>query len=394
MDEPTAITVEPSRLSRQDATGVSSAVSHGWREAEVVDVTVIMPTVFWTGTFERCARRVLRVLNDSAANAEVIFAFDGPPTPVPAWVDRPGVRCVSTGRRSGPAIARNAAAEVARGRVLFFVDADVELAADAIDRVAEAFSADPDMVCMLGAYDDEPAATGLVSSFRNLLHHHTHVAHRGRADTFWTGCGAIRRSAFLDAGGFDAAWRHPMMEDVELGMRIAAQGGRIVLDPRLRCKSLKRWTLMSMVFEDIAHRAQPWTHLIVSSRRLPATLNIDWPSRLSGACAMLLVACLVATSFLPHAAWMAGGLLLSLAVMNREFYLLCMRKGGLSCAVASFALHTLYFIYSSITFGWVVLEHLWLGACRSAAGRSRPAGRARLAGHAAAAAGVLSQIGR
>lgn len=235
---------------------------------------------------------------------------------------------------------------------------------------------------------------GLVSSFRNLLHHHTHVAHRGRANTFWTGCGAIRRTAFLDVGGFDEACRHPMIEDVELGMRIAARGGRIVLDPRLQCKSLKRWTLMSMVFEDIAHRAQPWTHLIVSSRRLPATLNIDWRSRLSGVCAMLLVACLAATAFVPQAAWVAGGLVLSLAALNREFYRLCLRKGGLPGAMAAFALHTLYFIYASITFGWVVLEHLWLGACRSAASRLRPAGRSRLAGHAAAAAGVLSQFDR
>ena len=350
--------------------------------AAQVDVSVIMPTIFWTGTFDRCARRVLALLDQSRVAAEAVFVFDGAAPPTPQWLARPDVRIVSTGSHCGPAIARNAAAEVACGRILFFVDADVELAADAIDRVGDAFNADPDMVCMLGAYDDEPAAAGLVSSFRNLLHHHTHVAHRGRADTFWTGCGAICRTAFLDAGGFDETYGQAMMEDVELGMRIAARGGRMVLDPRLQCKSLKRWTLMSMVFEDIAHRAQPWTHLIVSSRQLPATLNIDWPSRLSGVCAMLLVACLMATAFVPQAAWLAGGMVLSLGAMNRDFYRLCMRKGGLLFAVASFALHTLYFIYASITFGWTVLQHLWLGAGRSAAWRPRGASRPQLASDA------------
>ena len=46
---------------------------------------------------------------------------------------------------------------------------------------------------LFGSYDDDPPAPGLVSRYKNLLHHHVHQNGRPDASTFWAGCGAIRR---------------------------------------------------------------------------------------------------------------------------------------------------------------------------------------------------------
>jgi GT2 family glycosyltransferase len=335
------------------------------QNARQIDISVIMPTIFWSGTFERCARRLLSLLDETTANVEAVFVFDGVPPPTPAWLDRPDVRIVTTRTRSGPAVARNLAADSARGEILFFVDADVELAADAIDRVHAAFTADPDLVGLFGAYDDEPAAGGLASTFRNLLHHHTHVSNPGTAGTFWSGCGAMRTTAFLDVGGFDEKYAYPSVEDIELGMRVAANGGKIVLTPEVRCKHLKHWTLTSMVVTDIVHRATPWTRLIMNSDNLPATLNLDWRGRLSGICSVLLAACLAVAVVVPVALWAALACGLVLVALNSGFYGLCARKRGVGFAVASFALHWLYFVYSSLTFGVVTLHELWRRSRRS-----------------------------
>ena len=361
--------------------GVAGHITQTAPSAPGIEISVIMPTVFWSGTVERCGRRVLSILDSANVPTEVVFVFDGSPPPPPAWLDHPKVTIVATGTCSGPAIARNLAAQAARGKVLFFVDADVELATDAIARVRDAFDADPDLVSVFGAYDDDPADKGVVSTFRNLLHHHTHVAHPGRAGTFWSGCGAIRTPVFLDIGGFDESYAYPSVEDIELGMRIASNGGRIAIDPRLQCKHLKRWTLASMIVTDIVHRARPWTHLIMTSHHLPTTLNLDWRGRLSGACSVLLVGSLAATAFAPivpwtawtawasWAAWAAIGLALVVIAMNHDFYRLCLKKRGVLFAVMSFVLHVLYFFYASITFGTVVLYELWFGSGRSSAYR-------------------------
>ena len=325
---------------------------------EVLSLSVIMPTVSWTGCFEPCVRAVIE---HSAArggeDAEIVVVFDGAGGPPPWWLTDAGVKVFSTGTRCGPAHARNLGAAEATGNVLLFLDADVELAPDALERIRAAFATSPDLVALFGSYDDAPACSGVVSQFRNLLHHHTHTSHPGRAASFWSGCGAIRSAAFFDVGGFDDDFRHPSVEDIELGLRVQAAGGRIVLDPTVQCKHHKSWSLRSMVMTDIFRRAVPWTQLILESHDLPVTLNLDWGNRLCGAAALfsagLLPLSIAIGSWWPLLA--VPVVLLAMAWMHLDFYQLCLRRGGVAFAFAAFALHWLFYLYSTLTFAAVVI---------------------------------------
>ncbi|MFM9058540.1 MAG: glycosyltransferase family 2 protein [Planctomycetaceae bacterium] len=364
-----ALAPEPATLPDVGPDRRTAAVGRR-REPHVLDVTVVMPTVGLDGDFAAAARRVLESIDRGGFAAEFVVVVDGPAAEPPAWLDRPDVTLVATGARSGPAAARNTAVEAARGGILFFVDADVELAPDALERALAAFAAESDLVGVFGAYDDEPAAPGLVSQFRNLLHHHTHLSHPGDATTFWTGCGAIRTANFLDVGGFDTGFGSPSVEDIDLGMRVTSAGGRIALDPGLRCKHLKRWTLGSMIRTDVFQRAVPWTRMLVARHELPTTLTIDWTNRACGVLAVALVVALAAAKFVPHAWVVAAACGLAIVICHRGFYRLCLRKRGPFFAIGAFALHVLFFVYSSITFGLVVL----------AQARARPARRRQTAG--------------
>jgi hypothetical protein len=152
---------------------------------------------------------------------------------------------------------------------------------------------------------------------------------------------------------------------------VAANGGRILIRPDLRCKHLKRWTLASMVITDIVHRATPWTHLIMNSSELPATLNLDWRGRASGVCSVLLAACLAASAFVPMMLWAALACGLVVVALNNDFYRLCLRKRGIGFAMSSVALHWLYFVYSSLTFGVITCYELWLRWRRSSSSDGR-----------------------
>ena len=325
---------------------------------EAISLSVIMPTVSWTGCFEPCVRAVLE---HSAAlgggGAEVLVVFDGVASPPPVWLTDAGVKVFTTGDCRGPAHARNLGAAEANGNVLLFLDADVEVATDALERIRTAFAVTPDLVALFGSYDDAPACRGVVSQFRNLLHHHTHTSHPGRAASFWSGCGAIRSAAFFDVGGFDDDFRHPSVEDIELGLRVQAAGGRIVLDPAVQCKHHKSWSLRSMVMTDIFRRAVPWTQLILENHDLPATLNLDWGNRLCGAAALfsasLLPLSIAIGSWWPLLA--VPAVLLAMAWMHLDFYQLCLRRRGVAFALAAFALHWLFFLYSTLTFAAVVI---------------------------------------
>jgi glycosyltransferase involved in cell wall biosynthesis len=367
----------PSTRSTEPASTEPVASGSGHDGCEI---SVVMPTASWLGTFAPCARRVLELVAATNIPVEFVIGFDGEDSAVPQWLDRPNVTVVMTGGNAGAAVARNAAAQEARGRILFFVDANAQLAHDAIERVHECFASDPDLGAVFGAFDDEPAVVGVVTQFRSLLRHHTHVIHTGPVEMFWSGCGAVRTSLFLDIGGFDETIGVRSVEDIDLGRRITVAGGGIRLDSRLRCKPLELWTLRSMIETDILDRAVPWTRLMVKTRRLPAALSIDWGARLSGFCTVAAVAALAASPWLPWLGFVVLACALTVVFVNRRFYALCLRKQGPLMAAAAIPLHMLYFFYASVTFGVVLLGHLlfagrWTSAARgarSSAESSRP----------------------
>jgi hypothetical protein len=235
---------------------------------------------------------------------------------------------------AGPAEARNIGAGLARGEVVCFVDADVEIHPDALERIAGAFRRDPALGAVFGAYDTRPPAPGAASRFRNLLHHHVHAREAGPARTFWAGLGAVRRDLFDAQGGFDAAlFPHPAVEDIELGARLDAAGGRILLDPRISGAHLKRWSLTSMVRTDLTRRGIPWVRLILAGRAPASALNAGPRARLSALASALVVALALLRRPLAAAAVLAA-----LLAAERPLFRLLAERGGRSLALAGIPL--------------------------------------------------------
>ena len=257
-------------------------------------------------------------------------------------------------RGAGPAAARNAGAARSEADVLVFVDADVEVHADALSRIGARFAEDPDLSAIFGAYDDDPSAPGLTSRFRNLLHHHVHISSPGEAETFWAGLGAIRRDDFEALGGFDAErFRQPSVEDIELGMRLRARGGRIVLDPAIRGRHLKAWTPWAMVRTDFVRRGVPWMRLLLRGGGGRRSLNLAPRRRASAVASLLLAAALVGRR--PR---LAGAALLGVLVLNRDLYALLARRGGVPLLLAGVPLHVLHQLTAAASVPVAVLAHL------------------------------------
>ena len=203
---------------------------------------------------------------------------------------RSGARVIEMDRQAGPAAARNSGAGAARGDILFFVDADVRVQPDTLQRIASAFTADNTLSALIGSYDDDPQTKDFLSQYRNLMHHFVHQSGRETASTFWSGCGAIRKPVFQQFSGFDESYDRPAIEDIELGYRLQQAGHKVLLDHELTVKHLKRWTFWSLVKSDIFDRGIPWTELIFRDRRMPNDLNLQLSQRVSVALAFLIVA--------------------------------------------------------------------------------------------------------
>ncbi len=96
-----------------------------------------------------------------------------------------------------------------------------------------------------------------------------HQSGAERASTFWSGCGDIRRSLFLEHSGFNERFGRPAIEDIELGSRLIRARRRIVLDREIQVTHLKTWTFLSLVKTDILDRGYS------SATRLQATLGTN-----------------------------------------------------------------------------------------------------------------------
>jgi glycosyltransferase involved in cell wall biosynthesis len=324
-------------------------------------LSVVIPVNNGGRDFERC----LRGLRDSSrADYELIVVDDGSTDETAKLAESFGARVLRNPQKLGPAAARNDGVLAAEAPLIFFVDADVELHPSAIARAMARFEADPELAGLFGSYDDHPAAPGLVSRFRNLLHHYVHQSGPFVDDirpvhTFWTGCGMIRREVFLEIGGFDPRlYRRPAIEDIEIGYRITQAGHRIVLARDVQATHLKRWTLFEMIRTDIFRRGVPWMLLIKRSKVVETDLNVSRSQRACVAATGIGLLGAIAGVWIP---WTLALLPLSLAAivgLNRAFYRFLGRRGGPAFALASTSLHLIY--YCCCGAAVVIAEALWL----------------------------------
>jgi glycosyltransferase involved in cell wall biosynthesis len=257
----------------------------------------------------------------------------------------------------GPAYARNRGVEVARGGILFFLDADIVLSQGALRRVANLFQERTDVAAVFGSYDSRPAAVGVVSRYRNLMHHFVHQNGNREASTFWAGCGAIRRSVFEEIGGFaEKRFSRPSIEDIELGYRLRQSGYRILLDKGLQGTHLKSWNLYSLIRTDISCRALPWSRLILETKKLPNDLNLRLGQRVSFALVALACAFLALAVLQPKLLTVSAAALLTVGVLNRKLYLTFFRQHGIFFTAACIPLHLLYYLYSGLSYLYVWTE--------------------------------------
>ena len=129
--------------------------------------------------------------------AEILVVDDASPRPVAPSISGYDCRTIRRDAQGGPGAARNDGVAAARHDVVLFVDSDVVVRPDTLGKVAATFERPDAPDAVFGSYDDEPGADTFLAQYRNLLHHFIHQGAERAAQTFWAGCGAIRKTSFL-----------------------------------------------------------------------------------------------------------------------------------------------------------------------------------------------------
>jgi GT2 family glycosyltransferase len=314
-------------------------------------LSIIVPVYNGGESFRRCLASLEQFANSAA---EIIIVVDGGTDSsyesAQTSSQMIGAQVIQLSEAGGPAKARNLGARAATGDILFFMDADVTLAPDTLKQILAVFGIQPQIVALIGSYDDAPGAPNFLSQYKNLFHHYIHQTGCEEASTFWGACGAVRREVFLEIGGFDEAYRYPSIEDIELGYRLKRAGHSIRLCKQVQVKHLKQWQPFNLLRAEIFYRAIPWTELLWRDRQFVNDLNLQTSSRMSIILVYSLLLSIVTSAWSLNALAIAGVISVALLILNRSVYQFFLDKRGWIFTLKVIPWHWFYYCYGGFAF--------------------------------------------
>jgi glycosyltransferase involved in cell wall biosynthesis len=172
--------------------------------------------------------------------------------------------------RSAPA-ARNTGALASSGRILVFMDADVRVTRDALQRLVEGLD-DSGVVLTFAMYSEGRHLRTLGGRFKNVWVRWSYLGRPASARWMNTALAAIRRDDFLGVGGYDASddWLEGG-NDMDFGRLVAERVGTVRLRHDIDCDHLKEMSLAGLLRNDF-HRTRGFFRTALHSgeiRRVP-----------------------------------------------------------------------------------------------------------------------------
>ena len=330
-------------------------------------LSIVVPVHDGAATLPACLKALIEAPGPSR---EIIVSDDASDDNSAEIALSMGVLVLRSDINRGVGAARNAGVLQARSPIVVFVDCDVVIHADALERLTKFLDGNSNYSAIFGSYDAKPYARNFVSQYRNLLHHFTHQNGKFEAETLWTGLGAIRKSAFEHVGGFSEDPR--ALEDVELGLRLSSHGFRIALDRNILGTHLKAWTLPTMVKADIFYRALPWSALILERGKLTNDLNTNGNGRLGVASVFLATMSLFLSPAWPGFALLAIAAMILMLASIRSLLRHLRRERGLWFALSSIPVHLVHLFCAGTGFLIALLRHVARGFPSSDVPQVRP----------------------
>lgn len=174
---------------------------------------------------------------------ELVVVDDGSSDGTAEWLDELELAvplCVVHQENRGLAAARNAGLELARGRLVLFVNDDTLPFPDCVERHLAAHARAGGPVCVLGTF--EQPAEALDNALMRHLEGSTEVFAYSRLKAgerydglhLWTCNASAPLAAVRAAGAFDPSFRHYGCEDSDLGLRLERAGLAVLYEPRAR----------------------------------------------------------------------------------------------------------------------------------------------------------------
>ncbi len=248
------------------------------RDSGGPSVSVIIPVRDGEATLRPC---IEALASSSIRDFEVVFVDDGSRDATPDLLVEAAERLAKIGVQvtrlrnetsRGAFAARNRGALAARGAVLLFTDADVEVQEETIARVWQRCGIE-EMPAVIGLYTLDQPHDDLLTRYKNSWIRYSYLVAGDHVDWFFTAVGAVRRDVWVACGPFREHFeRDTGGGDVDYGRRLRACGFTIRLDKQLEVRHRRGFTAPKLLRNDFL-RAYGWAGLGLATAGLRASMR-------------------------------------------------------------------------------------------------------------------------
>ena len=263
-------------------------------------VAVVIPAHHADATVHLCVDAVCR--STTGHSLRILVVDDGGNPQLAHRLESYPVTIVATGEAGSAAHARDLGTRQGESEVLVFLDADVIVEPDAIEKLVEPIQ-HGQAHATVGNYSRRLRGLNFAQSYKQLYVSHIYSRRHGYiTNEFWTALGAVKTSVYRAVGGFDTSLRGATGEDVDFGMRLTRANYRILQKADAVGQHHHAFTLVTLLKNDFVKGMNLSRNLVIGA----APLRGNRHSSTRDICAVLL-SCLL-TMVLP------GALLASLSL--------------------------------------------------------------------------------
>jgi glycosyltransferase involved in cell wall biosynthesis len=293
-------------------------------------VSIVIPNYNYGAVLGRCLEAAL---SQTYENIEVVLVDDCSTDDSLAVAATYSCAVFSTGTNGGEAVARNVGVQNSRGDVLFFLDSDLVLQPDAVEKAVDLLHREPSIGCVYGIYEKTPLVkAGLVKEYRTLQAHYWRISSLGDADAGFFSIAALRRSVWDAVGPFKPL---RVGEEMDYGARVS-QVTRAVLTDEVRGlhddeerlpRLLRKLFIRARVRIPFGFTQGKFAHADETGKRIFATL-----------CAVGIVISALLGIFEPRLFVFTFALLIAFVLLDRGMYAFAWREHPSVPFMASFVL--------------------------------------------------------
>jgi len=288
--------------------------------------SVIVPAFNAESTITPCLEAILA---SEFRNFELLVVDDASTDKTAETASRLPCRLIRHPDRRGPAAARVTGKEHALGETLVFIDSDILIQNDTLQRVADIFVRQPQIAACTGILSASHPNRNFFSVWKNHYLNETHRQCPNEADFIYGSFFAVRKEDFRFRLNIKR-----YVEDTELGLRMIQSGLKIAHEKDLQVIHLKKYSFFSLLKNDFLVPFF-WTRLFIQFGGLS---NVLRKRRFCHAGAAQLSA--VAASFLSVPALglmppLGGVLILASVLFSMNFHLRTYSKFGPAFTVKS-----------------------------------------------------------